>query len=107
MPTFVVFPLDELTLQLYVGNGHALREGVLIAGDRLTPERAALAVKGQLDDASAVRKFAVVDATLIDFEPVPGQETMRADEGPHREPWEQPSHTGDDHDDLSNPARPA
>jgi hypothetical protein len=82
--TFIVFPLDALTLQLYVGNAHALRDGVLIAGDNLTPERAALAVRGQLDDASAVRRLAVVDATVIDFEPIEGQETMPADEGPHR-----------------------
>lgn len=57
--------MKTLTQQLYVGNAHALRaaDGVLIAGDNLTPERAALAVRGQLDDASAVRKLAVVDST--------------------------------------------
>lgn len=81
MNTYVVFALEEEKLDLYTAVAYNARQGVLVSAK--SPERAALAVRGGLDAVSIMR-FAVVEATLIDFEQIPGTETMPTDEGPHR-----------------------
>lgn len=81
MNTYVVWPLDPRELYLYTSVAAMLREGTIVsAGD---PEGAALAVAG-VPGAKNTKRFAVVEATLIDLEPLDGFETMPTDEGPHR-----------------------
>lgn len=94
MNWYVVFPLDTELLQMYVPDASRLRNGTALVAR--SHEAAALALRGD-GDAASVRRFAVMGPVasdeasygpmqlqVVDFDPVPGTETLRMDEGPHR-----------------------
>jgi hypothetical protein len=81
MNTYVVFPLGTEELHLYTSLAHRLREGTVLAAKDETA--AAMAVRGDLG-AVSVRKFAVIEAAVIDLEPPEGFETLSLEPGSHR-----------------------
>lgn len=84
MPSYLVWPLDTYKHELYSAIAYELREGLkVIAPDAETAAKAIMGTQGEM----SIKHFMVQGPDGLEefnFEPIPGVESFRFDEGPHR-----------------------